>query len=92
MFAFTECVLQGRKNQDDLAPHQVGGGCLGSGESWYVFACLLLDLFCLKGRVRERVIFLLLVYSPDGCSSLGWVRLKPGAKNFVSVFLMGSGA
>lgn len=40
-----------------------------------------------RKRRREEGTFHPLVPSPDGCSSLGWVRLKPGAKNFVSVFL-----
>lgn len=44
-----------------------------------------------KGIVIGREIFHLLVYSPNGCNSPGWARLKPGAWNFIQDLHMDNG-
>lgn len=38
-----------------------------------------------RQRERELAYFQLLVYRPNGCNIRDWVKLKPGARNFVQV-------
>lgn len=43
-------------------------------------------------NVKEKMVFLLLVYFPSVCSGWCWAEPKPGTRSPFEVFLMGAGA